>query len=288
MAQPPIIKLLRPHQWVKNVFLLAPLFFTPEAINGNSVLAVLGGMLCFCAVSSAVYILNDYFDRESDRQHPVKCQRPLASGKVAVPIAFMVFGLLLAAGFASALALSSSFAIILAGYFVINCAYSIALKQVAILDVMLIAFGFVLRVEAGAEVVDVTASAWIVVMTGLLALFLGFAKRRDDLVKDVTNEHRRSLTGYSKQFLDMTNAMLGGALIVAYLTYTTDQAVMERLGTDKLFYTAPFVVFGILRYLQICLIEERSGSPTRVLLTDGWTIGAIAGWLITFGLLIYT
>jgi 4-hydroxybenzoate polyprenyltransferase len=177
--------------------------------------------------------------------------------------------------------------LIAAGYLVINLGYSLGLKRVSIVDVMLIALGFVLRVEAGATLIHVEASAWILICTGLLALFLALGKRRDDLVRDLGGAHRRSLDGYSKPFLDMAVSITLGALLVAYLIYTTDAGAMARLGTGKLFYTAPFVVAGILRYLQIMLVEQRSGSPTLLVTTDRFLIVTILGWVTTFALLIY-
>ena len=286
VRQTDLITLLRPHQWIKNMFVAAPLFFTPAAVTTGSVLATAGGIACFCAVSSAIYILNDYADREADRMHPSKRHRPLAAGTVSVATAFRVMAALLLAGFSVAL-LSPVFAAILGLYLVANLAYSFHLKHFAIVDVMIVAFGFVLRIQAGAELIDVTPSAWIIIMTGLLALFLGLAKRRDDLIRSLDGDHRRSLDGYTVPFVDAAQVLITGALLVAYLIYTTDVTVMARMGTDRLFYTAPFVVFGILRYLQITMVEERSGSPTKVVLTDRALIVTILGWIATFGILIY-
>lgn len=284
---PAIVELMRPQQWVKNAFLAAPLFFTPAALEWSAVWQTASGIASFCALSSAVYVLNDYVDREADRGHPTKCRRPLASGRVGAGVALVLGALLLVYGLGVAAALSTSFALICLAYLAINLGYSFGLKHVSILDVMLIAFGFVLRVEAGAVLIDVQPSAWIIICTGLLALFLALAKRRDDLVRALGAEHRRSLDGYTKPFLDVSLAIVLGALLVSYLVYTTDTEVMARLGTDKLFYTAPFVIAGVLRYLQITLVEQRSGSPTAVVLTDRFLIGAVLGWVATFALLIH-
>jgi 4-hydroxybenzoate polyprenyltransferase len=284
---PAPLALLRTHQWVKNIFVAAPLFFSPWAMSWHSVYLVLAGIASFSALASAVYILNDYADREADRLHPTKRRRPLASGRVATAAAFAMLAALVVGGLGLAAALSFNFALIGAAYLLVNLGYCFGLKHVSILDVMLIAFGFVLRVEAGAELIDVTPSAWILIATGLLALFLGLGKRRDDIVRALGNEHRRSLDGYSKPFLDAAVAIVLGALLVAYLMYTTDAAVMARYGTEKLFYTAPFVVAGVLRYLQIILVEQRSGSPTAVVLTDRFLILSVLGWIATFAALIY-
>ncbi|MDH3669407.1 MAG: UbiA prenyltransferase family protein [Rhodospirillales bacterium] len=282
-----ILSLIRPKQWAKNAFVAAPLFFTPAALTAMNVKAVAGGIGSFCALASALYILNDFADREADRKHPKKRHRPLAAGTVSVPVAFVLFLVLLAAGLGLAIALPGGVVTVIGLYLAMIAAYSFGLKRIAILDVMIIAFGFVLRVEAGAILIDVQPSAWILIITGLLALFLALAKRRDDLILRLDDEHRQSLNGYSKPFLDVAVSAVLGALLVAYLIYTTDPSVMERLGTQQIFYTAPFVVMGILRYLQIMLIEERSGSPTAILFTDPFTILTVLGWILTFGWLIY-
>lgn len=283
-----IIRLLRPEQWVKNAFVVAPLFFTPAALTAASLRNVALGVACFCAVSSAVYVLNDYRDRESDRMHPRKKHRPLAAGTVAVPLAFALMAALLAFALVGAfLWLPRAFFWIVALYFAVNVAYTFGLKSVAIIDVMVIALGFVLRVEGGAILIGVEASAWLVIATGLLALFLAVAKRRDDLVQGLDSSHRKSIEGYTKPFLDSIIAVILGALLVTYLIYATDIHVMQRLGTTKVFYTTPFVVAGILRYLQITMVEERSGSPTRILLTDRMILWCVIGWIATFAVLIY-
>lgn len=286
-ALPPAVALMRPHQWVKNAFVAAPLFFTPSAVSVNTALTVLLGLLCFCAFSSAVYILNDFLDREADRLHPDKCRRPLAAGTISVPAALALMTGLIVGGFALAVSLSPRFAAIAAVYLIVNALYSLKLKDVSIIDVMLIALGFVLRVYAGSELIMVLPSVWIIVCTGLLALFLALAKRRDDLVKRLDSDHRTALKGYTKPFIDTAiNAVLGG-LLVSYLIYTTDPAVMDRLGTKQLYLTAPFVIAGILRYLQITLVEERSGSPTKLALTDRFLILTVLGWVAMFAALIY-
>lgn len=287
MTPPPLIALLRPHQWIKNAFVAAPLFFTPAAVSPATLEATGLGIIAFCLLSSTVYVLNDFLDRKADRQHPTKRNRPLAAGTVSLPLAGGVAAVFLIGGLALSASLGTAFAIAAAAYLINNALYSVWLKHVAIIDVMSITLGFVLRVEAGGFATGVELSAWIVIMTGLLAVFLGLAKRRDDIVKKLGNNHRRSLDGYSRRFLDAALAMVVGALLVAYLIYTTDQQVMGRLGTSKLFYTAPFVAYGLLRYLQITMVHERSGSPTKIALTDWPIIAAIIGWVGTFGLLIY-
>lgn len=287
MRVAPILRLLRPHQWVKNAFVAAPLFFTPEAVNAGSIVLVFAGMVCFCALSSGVYILNDYLDREADRQHPVKRHRPLAAGTVSVPTAMTLMVVLIVAGAGGAFVLDGRFGIVALGYNVLNIAYSTVLKRLSIVDVMVIALGFVLRVYAGSALIEVIPSVWIISCTMLLALFIALAKRRDDLVKGLDNMHRESLDGYSKRFLDTAIAVVLAALLVSYLLYTTEPENRARFGTDYLYVTAPFVIAGVLRYLQITLVEERSGTPTRVVLTDAFLRYAVLGWVTVFAVLIY-
>ncbi len=286
-AVPPLLVLLRPHQWVKNAFIAAPLFFTPSAVNVGSVTVVLLGMLAFCALSSAVYILNDYMDRAADRLHPRKRLRPLAAGSVPIPLALGLMAALIVGGLALSWSLAPRYAGIALVYLFVNALYSLKLKDVSIVDVMLVALGFVLRVYGGAELINVLPSVWIVICTGLLALFMALAKRRDDLVKNVDTSHRSSLEGYTKQFIDTAITTVLGALLVSYLIYTTDQAVMTRIGSHNLYLTTPFVIAGVLRYLQITVVEERSGSPTALALTDKFLVLTVLGWLATFGVLIY-
>ncbi|WP_084536699.1 decaprenyl-phosphate phosphoribosyltransferase [Azospirillum halopraeferens] len=282
-----MVRLMRPHQWIKNGFIPAPLFFTPAAVSAATVATVLLGTLCFCLVASAVYILNDRLDREVDRRHPTKCRRPLAAGTVTPGAAMVMMAVLAAGGLAGAALLSPAFMAVAAGYLLLNVGYSLGLKHRAIIDVLIIAIGFVLRVEAGALLAGVVPSVWIIVCTFLLALFLALAKRRDDLVKQLDATHRQALNGYSKPFLDSAFTATAGALLVSYAIYTTDTDVMARLGSERLYLTIPFVAAGILRYLQIIFVEERSGSPTRIVLTDGFMIGAVAGWIATFAILLY-
>lgn len=287
MVLPALLTLLRPKQWVKNTFVAAPLFFTPEKASTGNLAAVLVGFVAFCLVASAVYCLNDFRDREADRSHPVKRARPLASGAVTPAVALLLMVGLLAAGVALAAWRAPVMLPALGAYFVINIAYSLYLKSVAIVDVLIVAFGFVLRVEAGAMLIGVAPSAWILIVTGLLALFIALAKRRDDIVRDLDSEHRKSLKGYSRQFLDGSLMAVLSTLLVSYLIFTTDQAVMARLGSERLYFTGPFVVAGLLRYLQLTIVYERSGSPTDLIYRDKGLLLSIAGWLAMFAWILY-
>jgi decaprenyl-phosphate phosphoribosyltransferase len=285
---PPILVLLRPNQWIKNAFVAAPLFFTPQAISGAALVHVALGVACFSAMASAIYVLNDWRDREVDRKHPLKRLRPLAAGTVASGTALVLaLCLALASSMVASIWLPRGFTIVLAIYVLQNLAYNFGLKQIAILDVLCIAIGFVLRIYAGGTLIGVTPTVWIVACTLLLALFLGFAKRRDDLILGVDDEHRLSLSGYNLPFIDASLAIVLAALVVSYLLYTTQPDNMARMHSDKLYLTAPFVIAGVLRYLQVTLVEHRSGSPTRLALSDRFLMLTILGWLATFALLIY-
>ena len=285
---PPIFVLLRPHQWIKNLFVAAPLFFTPQALSAGAVIKVALGVLAFSALASAVYIVNDWRDREADRHHPVKRKRPLASGQVRLATAAMLaLCLALGAIAVSLLWLPRGFLEVLLGYAALNLAYTFLLKRVSIVDVLVIAIGFVFRIYAGGVLIHVTPTVWIVACTLLLALFLALAKRRDDLVRGLDDDHRESLAGYNLPFLDTSLGVVLSALVVCYLLYTTQPENMARLGSDKLFLTAPFVIAGVLRYLQITLVEHRSGSPTRLAVSDPFLLVSIFGWLGTFAWLIY-
>jgi decaprenyl-phosphate phosphoribosyltransferase len=288
VLMPPILVLLRPNQWIKNLFVAAPLFFTPSALSLVSLGRILLGIACFCALASAMYVLNDWCDRDADRRHPKKRQRPLAAGTVATGTALSIALCLAAAGFALAIVLLPPiFSQVLAGYVILNLAYSFWLKRISIIDVLVIAIGFVLRVYAGGFLIGVVPTVWIVACTLLLALFLALAKRRDDVVRGMTEDHRPSLAGYDAPFLDTAVAVVLAALLVCYLLYTTQPENMARMHSDNLFLTVPFVIAGVLRYLQITIVEHRSGSPTRLAVTDRFLLLIILGWLATFAGLIY-
>jgi decaprenyl-phosphate phosphoribosyltransferase len=282
-----LIRLARPKHWIKNAFVVAPLFFTPGAMNAANLQAVLLAFVAFCLAASTIYVVNDWFDRAADRLHPEKRHRPIASGAVTGGAALALAVLLAAASVAAALTLPALFQKLLAFYVVLNLGYSAWLKHVSLLDVLIVAAGFVLRVEAGAAAIGIVPSVWIVVCTGLLALFLALAKRRDDLTGALDAAHRKSLDGYNLRFVDTALGVVLGALLVSYVIYTTDANVIRRYGTDRLYMTVPFVVAGVLRYLQIALVEERAGSPTDLAVGDRFLLVCVLGWVAVFGYLIY-
>jgi 4-hydroxybenzoate polyprenyltransferase len=226
-------------------------------------------------------------DRESDKNHPKKRLRPLASGRISVAAAAVLAGVLLALGFGIAALLLPAILPVLAAYVVTNIAYSLLLKNIAIIDVLVISFGFVLRVYGGAEVIDVVPTPWIQICAGLLALFIALAKRRDDVVLAMGAEHRVSLAGYTRPFLDVCIGVTLSALLVSYMIFTLNDDAMTRLGSGQLFVTVPFVIAGIFRYLQLTLIFERSGSPTELVFKDYFLMAAVGGWLSVYAILIY-
>lgn len=283
----PWLRLLRPHHWVKNGFVLVPLFFSGQALDGAALVQAGLAFVSFCLLASAGYVFNDLRDRRADALNPRTRDRPLASGAVGARGAGFLAGSLAMAGAGLALALGPAVALPALGYMAVSAAYTRWLRDHAILDVLTLSAGFVLRVMAGAGAVAVAPSSWILIMTGLLSLFLALGKRRDDIHQGLGADHRRSLAGYNAAFLDNAVAVTLGALLVAYLVYTTDKDVMRIHGTGRLYLTAPFVVAGLLRYLQIILVEKRSGSPTEIALNDRFLRLAILGWGLAFGGLLY-
>ncbi len=284
-----LVALLRPHQYVKNLAILLPLFFVGEVTNVSLLLRVMIAFVAFSASASAVYVFNDYFDIAVDREHPRKRHRPLASGAFPKPAAFPLIALLWVIGLTVMWTVSVEGVYLLALYIAMNILYSLRLKHVAVVDVTIIAIGFVLRLFVGSSVTGIPLSMWIVIMTFLLALFLAFAKRRDDvlLFENTGRKMRRVVDGYNLSYIDGAMQIMASVVIVAYILYTTSPEVANRLQSDHLYFTALFVTLGILRYLQIAIVEENSGSPTRIVLGDGFMQLTIAAWLLSFVLIIY-
>lgn len=284
------LKLLRPKDWAKNLFLFLPLFFGRQIFDSAKLISVSLGFLAFCCVASSVYIINDYRDREDDRKHPVKCRRPLASGAVSPNIALLICALLLIGGFALAWEIRDKFFFVLAVYFLINLGYSLGLKSIAILDIMLLAAGFVLRIKGGSVISLVPLSEWIVIMVFLLAVFMAIGKRRDDVLLKLSSgtDMRKSVKGYSLELLNVLLALVCAVIVVAYLMYTLDPRTTKNAGSDRLFYTSVFVLAGIMRYLTIIYVSADSGSPTKILYKDRFIQITLLLWIASFTLLLYT
>lgn len=283
------IKLLRPHQYVKNAFILSPLFFAFKFKDTDLLLRVLLVTACFCLVASAIYILNDYLDIEEDKRHPTKKNRPLASGKVPKNHALIIMVLLVIIG-AGGMTLVSVNAVILTGIYVFNnILYSYRLKHVPLLDITMISIGFVLRLfigEAAGEG-ELPLSMWIILCTFLLAMFLAMAKRRDDvLLQKEGKKVRKSIHGYNLEFINGGMMIMASVTLVAYISYTISPEVTQRLGTEQLYFTVFFVIIGILRYMQITFVEQKSGSPTKVLLKDLFLQLTLVGWVLCFIFLV--
>lgn len=277
---------MRPHQWAKSLFVLAPLVFTPSAFTAANLINMALAFVCFSAVASSVYILNDYKDREADRQHPRKKNRPLAARTVSTSSALVLFYCLLTVSFTvSFIALPISWFWLLLTYFAINIFYCLGAKNWPLVDVGIIASGFVLRVVGGCFVLQVVPSAWILITTLFLVLFLAFGKRRDDLVQKY--KARKSLKGYNEPFVNAAMLVLGTCSILTYTLWTLDDEVILRLDAPYLYATTPFVVMGFLRYLQICFVEEKGGQPTETALTDKPLVTILFLWLCTFAVLVY-
>jgi decaprenyl-phosphate phosphoribosyltransferase len=283
------LKLLRPKDWAKNLFLFIPLFFGGDILNGPKLLRIFYGFVAFSFVASSIYIINDYKDREDDRKHPIKCKRPLASGAISPAAALLICGILLAAGFGLAAWVRDKFVFVLGIYFIINLAYSLGLKAVSILDIMILAAGFVLRIKAGSVISFVPLSEWIVIMVFLLAVFMALGKRRDDVLLKLSSgaDMRKSIKGYNLELMNTLLSLVSAVIIVSYLMYTMSPEVQSRLGTARLYYTCLFVMAGLMRYLQIIYVSSDSGSPTKILYKDRFIQVTMLLWAASFIAILY-
>jgi 4-hydroxybenzoate polyprenyltransferase len=283
------IKLLRPKDWAKNFFLFIPLFFAGEISNLEKIMRVSLGFVAFSFIASSIYILNDYRDIEDDRKHPVKCKRPLASGEVSKSAGLIISILLIIAGFTLAWFIREKFLFVLGIYFMINVGYSFGLKAIPILDIILLAIGFVLRIKAGSVISMIALSEWIVIMVFLLSLFMAIGKRRDDVLLKISSgtDMRKSIKGYNLEFLNVLLALVCAVIIVAYFMYTMSPETMKNLGTYRLYYTCLFVIAGIMRYLQIIFVSADSGSPTKILYKDVFIRITLVLWIASYIAIIY-
>ena len=283
--------LIRPQQWIKNGFVLIPMFFGGRLMNVDDAIASVVTFFAFSFVASAIYCFNDIIDVEADRRHPVKCHRPIASGAVSVPTAYALMVILT---LLSALLLvflpqrAGETAGIVAFYFLLNMAYCLWLKRHAIIDVCTVAFGFVLRILAGGMACEVAVSNWLVLMTFLLALFLSFAKRRDDVLRmnETGEPPRRNTIRYNLTFVNQAITVTGTVTLVCYIMYTVSPEVVSRFHAPYLYLTSIFVLVGLLRYMQLTVVDEVSGDPTKILLRDRSTQAIVVAWIMSFLLII--
>ena len=294
----PILRLIRPKQWIKNLFVFIPMFFGGSLLNVPDILASVVTFLSFSLAASSIYCFNDLIDVEADRRHPVKCHRPIASGAVSVRTAYLLMGLLFALSMAVLLllrivpearqTLPGVLGVILF-YWLLNLAYCARLKQYAILDVCIVAFGFVLRILAGGLATEVWLSKWIVLMTFLLTLFLSFAKRRDDVLRmnETGEAPRQNTSRYNLTFINEAITITASVTLVCYIMYTVSPEVSANFHTDHLYLTSVFVLLGLLRYIQIAVVDKQSGDPTKVILRDRFTQLIVVAWGLSFLVIIY-
>jgi 4-hydroxybenzoate polyprenyltransferase len=295
-----LIKTLRPHQWVKNLFVMAPMFFHKDVfmtaegvpvlnliVTGKAAIAT----FVFCLLAGAVYTINDLADVEADRIHPVKRNRPIASGAVPTNVARAVAAVLVVASLSAAYLISPSFAGVSAAYFALNLAYTFKLKKIAFVDALVIALGFVLRVLAGGFATDVHVSWYMIACTALLACFLAFGKRRHELAQENAGKQRAALEAYGPRSLNAALAFTGGATAITYVFYTLDADTRAFFHTDLLWITVPFTVFGIGRFLM--LVSGRAGrglkaeSPTQEMLRDVPFVLNLVLWMIVVVAIVY-
>lgn len=278
-----LISSLRPQQWVKNLLVFAALVFAKEFTDFSAVVKSALAFVCFCLLSSAVYLTNDVLDIDPDRQHPIKSRRPIAAGRISAKTAILVAWLLLVVALPISFWLNLKFGLAASGYLLLSILYSLKLKQVVILDVMAVSLGFVLRAVAGALAIQVEISSWLLVCTILLALFLSLGKRRHELVllEGEAIAHRKILTEYSPYSLDQMIAVVTASTVVAYCFYTLSPEIAQKLNTDYLSFTIPFVLYGVFRYLYLIHQKEAGGNPAQMLLTDKPLLVNIILWIVT-------
>jgi len=286
---PALVRSLRPAQWAKNAFVLAPVVFAHRLEEGGPLVAAALAFAAFCAASSAVYLLNDLADREEDRRHPVKRNRPIASGALSVGVAATTAAALALGAVALALYLGTAFLAVLGGYLALMVAYTLRLKTIVILDVMSLAAGFVLRVLGGGAAVEVEVSGWLLLTTTFVALFLGFSKRRHELglLAESAAEQRRVLDHYSPVFLDQMINVTTASTVLCYALYAASPETAERLGTPYLLSTLPFVLYGIFRFLYLLYQRPESRNPTETILFDAPFLLNGAAWALLVVGLIY-
>lgn len=284
-------KLIRISHWVKNLFVFAPLFFGGMLLDWHSIEASVHAFFVFSFAASSIYVINDLKDRHEDALHPEKRNRPIASGAVAPGVAVALAIMLIAVALLISYFVSLKLFFIIAGYFLLNLSYTYGLKQVSIVDINIIAIGFVLRVLAGGAASGIYVSHWLIIMVFLLSLFLAIAKRRDDLVliqdQGMSSKVRLSLQGYNIEFVNTAIALLASLIMVCYIMYITSEEVVERLNFSSAYFTLVFVLAGLFRYLQVTYIFKKSGSPTSVLIKDRFIQVAILLWILSFTYILY-
>ena len=287
-----IIKVARPTHWLKNIFVILPVFFGGAILNTTQAISAALTFMSFSLAASAIYCLNDIIDVDADRAHNVKRHRPIASGAITIPQAYGMMTISLLASIVLMLLLPEGQAntiTVIITYFLLNVAYCLKLKEYAIIDVCIVASGFVLRILAGGFATGVQLSKWIVLMTFLLTLFLAFAKRLDDVLKmnETGRAPRKNTSRYNLTFINQAITITGTVMLVCYIMYTVSPEIIAQFGTDKLYLTSILVILALLRYLQIAVVDEKSGDPVKVVLSDRATQFILMAWVLSFLVLIY-
>ena len=286
------LNLIRPKQWIKNLFVMVPLFFGGALFDFKSLIAGAITFIAYSFAASSIYCFNDIHDVDDDRRHPAKCTRPVASGAVSIFQAYVLMALMILLSMICIIFLpENKFETggVILFYWVLNIAYCAKLKRYAIVDVCIVAFGFVLRLFAGGFASDILLSKWIVLMTFLITLFMSFAKRRDDVLRmEETGEApRRNTIRYNLTFINQAITITASVTLVCYIMYTVSPEVIENFHTDYLYLTSVFVLLGLLRYIQLAVVDKESGDPTKIILKDHFTQLIVFAWLVSFIIIIY-
>jgi 4-hydroxybenzoate polyprenyltransferase len=281
---------LRPRQWIKNGFILLPVIFAQQLFEPVQLLAGVQAVAVFCSLTGAVYLFNDFLDREEDRHHPVKRLRPLAAGLVSPAFALNTALLLLVFSFLWGFYVGKGFFYILLIYLSLQLLYNLWLRDVVILDVFCVAGGFFLRVAAGSVVVSEPMSRWIIICTIFIAMFLVLSKRRYEIItlgKVEAGKHRKVLSQYSPHLLDQMIAVTTGGVLLSYLLYCTAPETIRKFHTEHMIYTFPFVLYGIFRYLYLIYQKKEGGTPERIILSDHPLLASVLLWLVLSVLILY-
>lgn len=284
-----ILDLLRVKQWIKNLFIWAPLIFSLKLFSAESLYKTLITFFAFCFIAVLVYIINDVKDKKCDSHHPVKSKRPIASGKIPVNAALFIGLVFAAASIGLSLLVSPKVTAVIIGYLVLNLLYTFFFKYMVILDVFIIALGFCMRVFIGSVAINVVLSHWMMITTFSVSLLLGFGKRRHELIllHKKAFDHRSILGEYSKEILDIMIIISTAITAIGYALYTMDSSTIDRFHTSSLIYTVPFVLFGLFRYLFLVYNKEKGGKPEEVVVSDPELIITVVLWLVTTGCILY-
>ena len=291
-----VLQILRPYQWVKNFFVFMPLFFGHQLMNVPLLINTIAAFFAFSFVASSIYCFNDIIDVEDDRRHVEKCHRPIASGKISVAMGYALMLVMLALSIALSFALPNDVVsttlplpYIIIIYWLMEMAYCIRLKRIAIIDLCILSMGFLLRIAAGGAATGILLSHWLIMMTFLLTLFLGFAKRRDDVLKFQKTKipPRHNTKRYNLTFVNDATTVTGSVMLVCYIMYTVSPETIANFDNRYVYLTTIFVLLGLLRYMQIAVVDEKSGDPTKVLLRDPFTQVIVLCWAVAFLFIIY-